>query len=229
MIRFLWRLCRLVIALVVLGAVAYFGSGPVLAALGRYLVTSEPLAKCELVVVLSGEPFLRVPEAARLYHDGFAPVILITNEPRPPGLDDLRRIGIRFPDSQEISLQLLTALKVPAEAVRAIQERPINTREEADMVARFLKAHPARSLIIVTSKSHTTRSQKIFRSRLGGDVRVTMHAVTSDPFDPNAWWRDRLHAKQVLHEYQGLADFWRGEIWGRIWRQPEPPPVVTVH
>ncbi|HTU00294.1 MAG TPA: YdcF family protein [Candidatus Sulfotelmatobacter sp.] len=228
MIRLLWKLCRLLVAVLIVAVAVYFGGPALLTGLGRYLVTSQPLVASDLAVVLSGEPFLRVPEAARLYHDGVVRSILITNELRPPGLDDLRRIGIRFPDTQEISLEILAALKVPVEAVQVIHEASVSTGEEAGIVARFLKAHPVGSVILVTSKSHTTRSDRIFRSQLPAEVRVIMHAVSSDPFNPDAWWRDRGQAKQVLYEYEGLIDFWRGQLWGMMRGGAEPPLVVTV-
>jgi hypothetical protein len=56
-----------------------------------------------------------------------------------------------------------------------------------------------------------------------------MHPVSSDPFDPAGWWRSRIDFKQVLHEYQGLIDFWRIRIWAWIGGQfTAPPPPVTV-
>lgn len=229
MIRLAFRLLRLLICCMVVGVGLYFGGPYLLTALGEYLVTQHSPARADLLVVLAGEPYLRAPEAARLYHDRQAPEILITNEVAWPGFDALRQQGIVFPDSQEISLRILEELKVPRSAVLTIAERANSTRAEMEAVATFLRGRPVKRLIVVTSKSHTTRAYKIFSAGLGPDIRIQMHPVKSDPFDPAGWWWNRADFKQVLHEYQGLADFYRIRLWGWIVGQfREVPPSVAV-
>jgi uncharacterized SAM-binding protein YcdF (DUF218 family) len=229
MIRLLWRTVRALLALLVLGAGVYLGGPFLLASAGRYLVTQDPLARADMVLVLSGQPYLRVPEAARLYHERMAPRILLTNEPRPRGQEELLRIGIRYPDSQELSLQLLEALRVPRDAILTIPERTDSTRTEMQIVARYLVGRSVRTLIIVTSKAHTTRAHKIFTAGLGPQVRVLMHPVPADPFDPGRWWKDRADSKQVLWEYEALADFWRLRFWALLVGEATAvPPEVTV-
>jgi len=229
MLGLMWRLARIAAVTLVLGLGLYFGYPYLLGALGRYLVTEHPLAKADLVLVLSGQRLLRVPEGARLYHEGFAPKILLTNEPRERGADDLLRMGIRFPDSQETALKVLEALRVPRDAILTIQERPRTTRAEMQVVARFLETHPVKRVIIVTSKSHTTRAYRYYAAGLGSKVQVIMHPVPNDPFDPARWWQDRFDAKAVLYEYQALADFWRLQLWRRLVGQfrsaPAPVPA----
>jgi len=232
MLGLMWRLARLAAAMLVLGLGLYFGYPYLLGALGRYLVTEHPLAKADLILVLSGQPFLRVPEAARIFHEGFAPKILLTNEPKERGLDDLLRMGIRFPDSQEISLKILEALRVPRDAILTIQERPNSTRAEMRVVARFLESQPVKRVIIVTNKSHTTRAYKYYTAGLGSRVEVIMRPVPRDPYDPARWWRDRHDAKDLLHEYQALVDYWRLKLWELLGRQfrraPAPVPASAT-
>jgi len=213
MVRLIWRLTRLLTVGLILGIGLYFGSPYLLTAVGRYLVTEYPLARADLVLVLSGQTLLRVPEGARIYHEGYAPKILLTREPLPRGTEDLLRLGIRFPDSQETALTILEALRVPRSAILTLQERTNSTRAEMQAVAGFLKAQPVRTMIIVTSKSHTTRAHKIFSRGLGPGIRLIMRPVPSDPFDPSRWWHDQQDAKDVLHEYQALLDFWRRRLW----------------
>ncbi len=160
---------------------------------------------------------------------GWRPRILLTNEPRPRGQEELLRLGIRHPDSQELSLQLLEALRVPRGAIVTIPERTDSTRAEMQIVSRFLAGRSVRTLIIVTSKAHTTRAHKIFTAGLGPPVRVVMRPVSADPFDPGHWWKDRSDSKQVLWEYQALADFWRLRFWALIVGEATTvPPAVTV-
>lgn len=227
--RLIWRLGRLLAVVLVLALGLYLGGPYLLGAVGRYLVTEQPLAKADLVLVLSGEEFLRAPEAARIYHEGYAPKILLTNEIKPRGLNDLARLGIRFPEGQQVGISILEALRVPRGAILTIEERADSTRAEMQTVARFLKSHPVKSMIIVTSKSHTTRAYKIFSAGLGPGIRLIMRPVSNDPFDPTRWWHNREDAKQVLHEYQALADFWRLRLWNALVGEfGAAPPPVTV-
>ncbi len=227
--RLIWRLGRVLVVTLVLVVGLYFGSPYLLTAIGRYVITEHPLDTADLVLVLGGQPVLRMPEGARVYHEGFVPKILLTNEPRLRGSEDLLRAGIRIPDNQESAVTILEALRVPRSAILTIHERAESTQAEMETVARFLRSHPVQKLIIVTSKSHTTRAYKIFSTGLGPGIRVIMRPVPNDPFDPGRWWKNRTDAKEVLHEYEGLADFWRLRLWKRVAGQfTTPPPSVTV-
>ncbi len=229
MLRLIWRLGQLLAVVLVLALGLYLGSPYLLTAIGRYLVTEHSLAKADLILVLGGETLLRAPEGARVYHEGYASRILLTNEPKGKGAEDLVRLGIRFPDNQETALTILEALRVPRSAILTIQERANSTRAEMQTVARFLKSHPAQRLIIVTSKSHTSRAYKIFSSGLGPGVHLMMHPVPNDPFDPSRWWRDREDTKEVLHEYEALIDYWRLRLWAAAVGQfTAAPAPVTV-
>ncbi|HWT81492.1 MAG TPA: YdcF family protein [Candidatus Methylomirabilis sp.] len=226
--RLIWRIGRLLVLIIILGVGLYVGSPFLLGVVGRYLVTEQPLAKADLILVLSGQVLLRIPEGARLYHEGYASKILLTNEPKERGWEDLLRVGIRVPDSQQRALTLLEELRVPRRDILLIQEQGNTTQSEMQTVVRFLKSHPVRSVIIVTSKSHTTRAYKIFSSGLEPGIRLIMHPVPNDPFDPSRWWRDRTDAKAVLNEYGALADFWRSQLWKSMMGDSGMPPHPIV-
>ena len=224
-----WKLLRLLVAILVLGIGLYLGGPFLLGGAGRYLIRQDPLGKADLILVLSGQPYLRVPEAARLYHDGRAPAILLVNEPKAVGMEDLQRVGIRFPDEQEISVRILEALRVPRGAIRLIEDRCTTVRTEMEAVARFLNAHPVREIIIVASKSQSTRARKIFAGGLGSRIRIIMHPVPNDPFDADRWWQSQGDSRQVLHEYQALADYWRRRLWRLLMGEFRVvPPSVQV-
>lgn len=229
MLRLIWRLFRLLMVLLVLGLGFYIGSPYLLTALGRYLIVEQPLVKADIILALSGEPYLRIPEAARVYHEGFAPTILLTHGRNERGTDDLLRVGIRISGEQESSVKLLEDLRIPRKAILTLEERSDDTRAEMQVVARFLKGHPARTVVIVTSKAHTRRAYRIFSAGLGPGIRLIMHPVGSDPFDPSRWWHERTDIQSVFHEYVGLADEWRRWLWGAMLGQVSAvPPAVTV-
>ena len=229
MIRLMWRLVRALATLVALGVALYLGGPYLLAHAGRSLITEDPLVKGDMALVVSGQPYLCVPEAARLYHERLIPKILLVNEPRPAGQEDLLRVGIRYPDGLERSLQLLEALHVPREAILTIPEHADALRAEAYMVSRLLSNRSMRTLIIVASKAQTTRARKIFAAGLGSKIDLVMHPVSADPFDPGHWWKNRDDFRQVLWEYAALVDLWRRGLWRAVVGDMTlAPPDVAV-
>ncbi len=229
MLRFFWRIIRLLVTLLIVGGGLYWGGPRLLAAAGRYLIARDTPAKADIAVVLPCQPYLLVPEAARVYHDGLTPKILLLNAPRPRGQEDLARIGIRYPDSLAISLQLLDKLRVPREAILTVPEPADGTQAEAEAVARFLASRPVRALVIVASKANSTRARKVFEATLGTRVRLTMHAAHSDPFDPERWWKNRTDRRQAVWEYGALVDWWLRGLWrATVGRSAAVPPAVTI-
>ena len=213
-----WAIWGLVL-IVFLFLAAVVGAPFVLGAAGRYLITEHPLAHADLVLPLSEDVLLTVPEAARLYHEGFAPRILLTRGPGKPGRADLLRRGIRIPDAYEDSLKILEGTQVPREAIQTAGDRADDMVGEAEEVARFLNGIPTRTVIIVTPKSRSTRAWKAFEAALGPGIRLIVHPAPSDPFDPATWWRDRKDRREVVSEFQSLADFWLADQWRKLKRK----------
>lgn len=220
---------RGLVIVLVLGAGMYLGGPYLLAGVGRYLITRDTLVQADLAVVLPGELFLSVPEAARIYHEGLTPRILLLNEPRPRGQEDLLRMGIRYPDSLEASLQLLATLRVPRQAILTVPDRVESLQAEVDAVSRVLAGRSVRTLIVIVPKAHSRRARHVFVARLAGAVGLVMHPVPGDPFDPDGWWKRRTDARQAVWECLALADWWRSALWRRLVGAGETaPPPVTV-
>jgi uncharacterized SAM-binding protein YcdF (DUF218 family) len=217
MFRLFRWVVRAVVLLALLGVGVVFGGPVLLGAAGRYLITEHPLARADLILPLSEDVPLTVPEAARLYHAGLAPRIVVSMGPGRRGADeDLLRRGIRVAGAFETMLTILEGTRVPREAILTAEERADDLVAESEAMARFLKRHPARSLILVTPKSRSTRAFKAFRTALGPEMRLMVHPVPGDPFDPATWWRDRKDRREVVSEYQALADFWLGNLWRAV-------------
>jgi uncharacterized SAM-binding protein YcdF (DUF218 family) len=228
MLRLIWRLVRLAIVLLVLGVGFYFFHGVLLAPVGRFLVTADPLEKSDLILVLAGAPYLTASEAARRYHEGWAPLILLTNQPRPRGQEELIRLGVPVHDDQAIAQSLLSALRVPPEAARALPDRSDGTIEELQAVRRFLAVHSARSLILVTPKAQSTRARRICLAELGPDVGCGSRPAAGDPFDPGRWWSYRRDVAEVVYEYAALAYDLGRMWWSNLAGRSAVPPPVTI-
>lgn len=223
--RLLWWLMRWLFFLGLLAAGLYFGGPYLLRGAGRYLVTADAPAKADLILVMAAQPFVCVPEAARLYHEGLAPRILLTNPPPEPGQEELLRLGLKFPNQQEVSRKLLEDLRVPPAAVLGLPGRTTTLPAEAQAVAGFLRARSERSLLVVTAKARSTRAHLLLRSALPSGFRVRMHPAPADPYDPGRWWTEPRDRRMAGEEYVGLLVLWAQRAGEFVWGGSAPPPL----
>ncbi|HWP64764.1 MAG TPA: ElyC/SanA/YdcF family protein [Candidatus Limnocylindria bacterium] len=204
------RASVVVLLLLVAGAVACLA----LRAAAAFLVVADPLpAHADAIVVLAGSPAGRLLEAADLHHAGSAPRIVLTRERRPPAVVALARRGVVTADPDALARAQLEALDVPAAAVTTLPGRAYSTASEARLVARWACRTRVRSLVVVTSPSHTRRARAILRRLLPADVALAVRPARAEFFPMRRWWRSRPASKLVLSEYQKLANFWLRERW----------------
>lgn len=186
---------------------------------GRVLVVADPLpAHADAIVLMAGSTADRVLEVAALYRRGIAPIVLLTHERLPRGMPALRAQGVRLPESHELARHALRGLGVPDDAIRDSRRRARSTRSEARAIARWACVHRVRSVIVVTSPSHTRRARLLLRQALEPRTTVVVRPAPAAFFRASRWWTDRRSAKDVLVEYEKLANFWLSERW-----HPPPP------
>jgi uncharacterized SAM-binding protein YcdF (DUF218 family) len=228
------KLIRWFIVFPVLGLVLYLGYPYLLRAVGRYLVSEDPLKHADAIAVLSGDGGVaRTLEAVRLYQDGYAPRIILTHQLPPKGYEALARFGISVPEERDIQWVVLKGMRVPRAAVLQIQERSNSTEAEMRALVRFMEQQRVRSVILVTSKSHSTRARKILSRTSGGRFAIISRPTRYDTFDSDGWWRSRRDAREVFQECAKLANYWvQGAVslltgWMKG-REREPAKVVAA-
>lgn len=178
----------------------------VLVSLGEYLVTESPLERADAIAVLSGSIPDRMLEAVDIYEQGYAPLIILTKEDKPDGYDRLLDMGIKIPEEHELNNMIAVKLGVPSKSIIIIGERSNSTYTELQILYDFLKRRNLKSVIVVTSKSHTTRATKIFDLVTNGTkIKVITRPSKYDTFDPTNWWKARKDLKQTIFEYEKLA------------------------
>jgi uncharacterized SAM-binding protein YcdF (DUF218 family) len=183
---------------------SYF-HGPILIELGKYLVVQHPLAKSDLIVCLAGGDVERGLASADLFARGMAPRIFITRESIPDGLETLKQKGIAYPESIERTAMILIGLGVPESAVIRNDQPVQSTFEEAERVGAVIKEKKYRSLILVTSPTHSRRAWLTFRKAIPDkEVRITVMATPYSRFKAEDWWKRRRYAREVIMEYQKL-------------------------
>lgn len=199
------RLMQAAAVIAVMFALVYASSTPLLTAIGDQLVHSDPLERVDSMIVLSSG-LDRVIEAAELYRDGYAPLIVLTREPAPAAEQFLRARGIEVESGENRRCRVLQALGVPATAIFVLEEEINSTVDEARVFTKWAIQRSIRSVIIVTSPAHTARSRLTFGHALRDRaIKVLVRPSKLAPFRSESWWHSRATLREGLLEWQKLV------------------------
>ncbi|MFH1487619.1 MAG: YdcF family protein [Pseudomonadota bacterium] len=178
---------------------------PLLTFLGRGLVLEHPPQKADLIVCLAGGNVERGLAAADAYKGGLAPKIFVSREELPDGYELLKERGIHYPETIDLLIGIFQEMGVPGSAIFRSEVPVKSTFEEAKTVREFVKKGGVKSMILVTSPTHSRRAwltfKKVFKDT---DVRILMRPSAYSKFSPEDWWKKRRYVKSVIIEYQKL-------------------------
>ena len=194
-------LLALVVALIVSAAIIFLR-------VGRWLILEDPLDKAQAIVVLSGGMPMRAKEAARLYNAAYAPQVWLTRANQPAA--SLQEMHIAYIGEEFFNSRVLMHEGVPSIAIHVLEPSIDNTADEIRVIAAELEREKGAAVIIVTTKAHTRRVRALWKELSGGRGRAIVRAASSDPFDPDHWWRTTGDALDVLREVLGLLNAWAG-------------------
>jgi uncharacterized SAM-binding protein YcdF (DUF218 family) len=187
---------------------------PILTQIGRYLIVEQPPERSDLMVCLAGGNVERGLSAADAFHRGLAPKIFVSRELIPEGYDILIRRGVTYPESRDLLVDMLRGLGVPASAILTSDTPSANTVTEAAIVHKMVKEKNYRSILLITSPTHSRRAWLIFRKAMEGEgVRIQVILSSYSNFKPEGWWKDTRYVREVVLEYQKLIYyFFKGYI-----------------
>ena len=185
--------------------------------MGQWLQYQPPLEKGDYLVPLAGDDN-RLLTAIELYKQGYAPMILLSNNYVPPlsRAEKLQgELGHPIIHPHQLRREFLDHLGVPAIATAEFGQSQISTTVEAEALRQYL-GDRAVKVILVTSPFHARRASIIFKSqmpRVQFLVAVTPEYRLSDP-----WWREQGSALLTMSEVTKLIFFWLGGVF----RVPAP-------
>ncbi len=186
---------RAILLLAVLALLLVAFHQPLLTAAARFLIVQDPLARADIIVVLSGgRRDERVRQAADLYREGYAPLVLLS------GGEEMLGISI-----SEILRRQARAHGIPAIAL-LYEPGSTSTGEQAHNLRPILERRRVRRAIVVTSSYHTRRTRYLFHKAFAGSpVEIRVYPVQQDIFSPVAWWTREPDTELVVLEYIKLA------------------------
>lgn len=200
-LRLRWILLGIALLAFAAGTIAFRDAG-------YWLVREDPLAKADVVVVLSGGMPYRANGAANIFKSGYAPEVWVT---RPEGpQQELAALGIHFVGDEEYSREILIRQGVPAGAIAILPDIIVNTQDEVSEISQAMRGKGMHTAIIVTSPEHTRRVKALWVKLVGDDLRLVVRAAPEDPFNPDHWWGNTRDALALVREYLGLLNAWAG-------------------
>jgi uncharacterized SAM-binding protein YcdF (DUF218 family) len=199
--RVRWTLLLIVVFALAISTMVFRGAG-------YWLVREDPLAKADVIVVLSGGMPYRANGAANLFKSGYAPEVWVS---RPEGPQrDLSALGIHFIGEEEYNREILVHQGVPEAQIAILPDIIFNTQQEVNEIAREMRRTGKRTAIIVTSPEHTRRVKALWNKLTGNEPQVIVRSAPGDPFVAKQWWGNTRDALAVVREYMGLLNVWAG-------------------
>jgi uncharacterized SAM-binding protein YcdF (DUF218 family) len=185
MFKWFKRLLLTLLALCALLAIGYLFRSSLLRGAANAWIVNDPLTKADVIVVLGGGPATRPFEAARLFHQGLAPKILLTNPQPAPAT----QLGL-LPADAELERTILLREDIPASCI-LIAPKPVDsTYGETLSVREWAKVNGVKRIIIPTDIFQTRRARWVFRKELKPlGVRVEVDAVPVREYAATNWWQ----------------------------------------
>jgi uncharacterized SAM-binding protein YcdF (DUF218 family) len=170
------------------------------------LIVKSEIASADAIVVLSGSSTYleRADWAAKLYREGRAPVIVLTNDSLISGWD---KVEERNPFFYELAAKELVKRSVPESKIQVVSNIALGTYEESLGLRDFATAHNLKRLLVVTSAYHSRRALWSMRHACEGsgiEIGIDSPPPGWQTPSPSTWWWHRWGWKVVAGEYGKL-------------------------
>jgi uncharacterized SAM-binding protein YcdF (DUF218 family) len=143
-----------------------------------FLVVDMPLAHADALVVMAGEEPIRLHAAARLYKEGKAAKILLTNDGIFSSWSEEKQRNLYQVEWAEDNL---LKMQVPENAIVKLPYSSSGSIHDALNTRKYVLDKGVKSIIIVTSDYHTGRSLWTFeRVFQGYHVKIGVSPAKSD-------------------------------------------------
>jgi uncharacterized SAM-binding protein YcdF (DUF218 family) len=161
---------------------------------GNYLSNPEqPPVRADVILALGGGIGDRVVMAAKLYHQGYAPRVLLTGLEHSPGMTRSNYLNWR--------VKFLLDDNVPKSMI-ILDRISRNSWEEAVNTLALLKQHGWNRVIVVSDPPHMRRLHWVWGKVFKGSGKKFV-LVSSAPvwWNPARWWMHDQSASFVVMEY----------------------------
>jgi uncharacterized SAM-binding protein YcdF (DUF218 family) len=171
------------------------------------LIVHAEVSRADAIVVLAGSSTYieRTHAAAKLFSEGRAPLIVLTNDNIHGGWSVEQQ---RNPLFIERAANELAARGVERNRIELISTPVTSTYDEVVRIRDYARSRGWRSIIVVTSSYQSRRAlwtlKRVFQ---GEDVALGMSAAPPGEQSPSPaiWWCSRMGWKSVAGEYAKMV------------------------
>ena len=176
----------------------------------RLLIVKSEIASADAIVVLSGSSTYleRAAWAAKLYGEGRAPIVILTDDRLISGWD---RAEERNPYFYELAARELQKRGVPESKIQVVSDIALGTYEESLGLRDYATAHNLKRLLVVTSAYHSRRAFWSMRHACEGsgiEIGIDGPPPGWQTPSPSTWWWHRWGWKVVAGEYVKMIYYW---------------------
>ncbi len=158
----------------------------ILTSYAAFFTVNNAISGADAIVVLSGGKATRIPHALKLFAQGYAPRLLLTDEKKR----NIRFVHL-FSTNEEIARAMIEELKmnVQIKTVPSLKKGATSTFDEAYDLLQLSKIERFNHLILVTDAFHTRRAYHAFQTVFEGtEIRLEMSAAQNEIFTESNWW-----------------------------------------
>lgn len=185
-----------IVLLIVVGL--YFFHPLILDRMAKFLIVQDRIEKADVIVVLGGDSNgERVEEGVKLYKQGYAKYVLMSGGP----------LAWHLTDAQWMKKQAVES-GIPEKSV-LLQDKSRSTIDDARFCLPIIVGHNFKSVILVTSPSHSRRAARVFRKVFSKDgIKISVQPVEKSEFNPDRWWTRHEDTGLVVWEYVSFVLYW---------------------
>ena len=177
---------------------------PIMRGFGNFLIAADEPQHVPVAFVLSGGPFDRGREAARLYHLGMIDTVICTGETVP---QDIIALGLDHSEG-DITKILMTNQGVPEDRIVLIEEGT-STLEESDIILAYCKQRGITKVGVISTQFHTRRVRRVFEDKFKKEgIEVLIFGAKADAYDEQAWWKSEYGLINLNNEYIKIGYYW---------------------
>jgi uncharacterized SAM-binding protein YcdF (DUF218 family) len=183
--------------LVALCAIIYFARHPIMKFAAESWILNESATKADAIVVMSDDNFYadRATEAAQLFRQGIAPIVVASGRRLRPSAD-----------MSELTEHDLIERGVPKEKILRFPNDVDAMIDQVTLVEKFAAEHGWKKLLVVTSNYQTRRTRYIFQKTAPPGLEISVASAKDGDFDPELWWEKRESIKDFVNEVVGMID-----------------------
>ena len=158
----------------------------ILTAYAKFFTVNNATPGADVIVVLSGGKDTRIPHALKLFEEGYAPEILLTDEKKRNV-----RFSHLFPTNEMTAQAMIEELgmSVQVSTIQSQKGGATSTFDEAYDLLKLSENKRYRHLILVTDVFHTRRAYHAFQTVFEDtEIKIEMSAASNEIFNVNNWW-----------------------------------------